>query len=183
MIVYTLALNVLCKITNEYDLYKFIFVKSLKEKVIKWMAPTWTLLFLNPDVSELKPSLLCSLLPAANTRPFTVIRNVPSLPQTTCLNRCFPGVATCTGKKSILSHSVFFKLMRKHILTLIFKMPTFSPFVEWKNHLLSQVLSDLKKNEIWYENQMEVQIFLYFTKEIFGTVKLVRFHLIIFYYM
>lgn len=155
MIVYTLALNALCKITNEYDLYKFIFVKSLKEKVIKWMAPTWTLLFLNPDVSELKPSLLCSLLPAANTRPFTVIRNVPSLPQTTCLNRCFPGVATCTGKKPILSHSVFFKLMRKHILTLIFNMQTFLPFVEWKNHLLSQVLSDLKKNEIWYENQME----------------------------
>lgn len=145
MTVYTLALNALCKITNEYDLYKFIFVKSLKEKVIKWMAPTWTLLFLNPDVSELKPSLLCSLLPAANTRPFTVIRNVPSLPQTTCLNRCFPGVATCTGKKSILSHSVFFKLMRKHILTLIFDMQTFLPFVEWKNHLLSQVLSDLKK--------------------------------------
>lgn len=38
MIVYILVLNVLCKIINEYDLYKFIFVKLLKEKVIKWMV-------------------------------------------------------------------------------------------------------------------------------------------------
>lgn len=35
MIFYKLALNALCKITNENDLYKFIFVKSLKENVIK----------------------------------------------------------------------------------------------------------------------------------------------------
>lgn len=178
-----MALNALCKITNENDLYKFIFVKSLKEKVIKWMAPTWTLLFLNPDVSELKPSLLCSLLPAANTRPFTVIRNVPSLPQTTCLNRCFPGVATCTGKKSILSHSVLFQTDEKAQINLDIWYADFLTFcgVEKSSSEPSPKRPEKKWNMVWKSNGG--QIFLYFTKEIFGTVKLVRFHLIIFYYM
>lgn len=45
-------------------------------------------------------------------------------------------------------------------------MQTFLPFVEWKNHPLSQVLSDLKKMKCGMKIKWKFYYSVYFTKKI-----------------
>ena len=58
---------------------------------------TFGLCLLSPEVSELKPSLLYSLLPQANTLPVVVSSMVPSWPPYTCFIRCFFAVSAWSG--------------------------------------------------------------------------------------